>query len=330
MNNERFASAYNRLPEKKVPSNPERREVLEAPRKWMRFFDATMANYLSGEPAPHPETFMDTVTEYYSWRWSSLAPLASRARDLDDPAIENDISSEFTFHHINGPLAFTWYQLLYEQTERCDPKTITDIQVELAVTMTPSVKRLKQLQHSEIASTDFKDYKMLKGAVSELDATITLLELVKKEPHLIVLPAPESFERNPHSTHLNADILVINTLHKQVHGVQVKTNTVEGTGGRKKYDTEYVTVIDSAHELGNTTYNKQDKIHRISLPGQIAMGLLSERPIKDVPPGVVPRDFLRSRQIAKELSRGKKSFLPQATRHLANRILPKLEKSDQP
>lgn len=326
MDNYHFGSAYGELPEKRPPSNPERREILEAPRKWMHFFDGTMHDYLVGEEAPNEDLFLEQLTEYYVWNQQFLEPLIARAREIHDPETKNDIATEFIFHQVNGPLTFMWHRLLYQNVGPYDTKALSDMQAHLAVSMTPSIQRMIKLSRSEMTEHDAKEYRTLKGGISESDTAIALLELVKKESHLVVLPAPELFESNRAAASRNADILLVDPVHKKTHGIQVKTNTVEGTGGNRHYDTRYVTVVDGAHELGNTTFTTAEKSRRMSLPGQIAMSLLSERPIKDTPMAVHPSEFMRARQIARELSRGRRSFLGQATIHLADRIIPALEK----
>lgn len=326
MDNYRFGSAYQELPEKKSPSNPERREILEAPRKWMRFFDTTMRSYLLDEPTPTRDEFLTQLNEYNRWNQWFLEPLMARAREIDDPNVKNDVANEFTFHQINGPLVYMWDQLLYDDVERYSEKSLLDIQTHLAVAMIPSIQRLIKLQNSDMTVHELKEYRMLKGTISESDSVITLLELVKKESRLVVVPAPELFESNPAAWNRNTDLLFIDTVNKKVHGIQVKTDTVNGTGRGRHYDSSYVSVVDSAHELGNTTFTNTNKQRRISLPGQVAMGLLSERPLKSAPMAVKTADFMRARQIAKEFSRGRRSFLTQATSNLADRIIPELEK----
>lgn len=329
MDTRRFVSAYQMLPEKKTPSNPERREILDAPRKWMRFFDMTMRNYLNGEPVPPMDEFLPQLYEYYDWNRDYLGTLMKRARAIDDPTNNSDISNEFTFHQLNGPLAFMWHQLLYPEADRYTPDNIETIQAQIAVSMAPSVQRLKTLQDKGMLPEEAKEYAQLKGDLSEGDSVITLLELVKQEPTLVVVPAPESFEHNRNAQNRNADILLIDTVNSFIHGIQVKTDTVYGAGGRKHYDPTYVSVVDSTYELGNMVYDRSNPNKRKALPGQVAMGLLAERPIKKVPITVFPADYLRSRQIARELSRGKHSFLVQAVSHLANRIIPELKKDPE-
>ncbi|MBC7459184.1 hypothetical protein H7200_00500 [Candidatus Saccharibacteria bacterium] len=339
MDNRQFGESYRPLSEKKPPSNPERREVLEAPRKWMHFFGETMQNYLVGKQPPDINDFMTKIGEYYDWSHTFLDSSMQTAQHIDDPLSESDIMNEFTFHQINGPVAYLWSSLLYSKHNIFPPDQIADMQAELAVSMAQPSRRLKILDQNRTITTN-KEYSRLKGGASEVDGMIALMELMKKYPHVIVLPAPEIFEHNKRSSDRSADLLVIDTVDRQVIGAQIKTNTVDifkkavdpldinaiPPKKEKPFDTNYVIVIDSAYELGNTVFSPRSREARESLPGQIAMGLLSTRPVNK-PPVAVPRlHYLKSRQIAVELSRGRKSFLGQAVHHLEERIMPKLEK----
>jgi hypothetical protein len=326
MDNRQFGESYRPLTEKIPPSNPERREILEAPRMWMRFFNETMQNYLAGNEPPRMDVFIQQIGDYHDWSHLYLEALIQKARKIDNPLEQNDIANEFFFHQINSPLAFLWSSLLYSEKNFFSSDQIADMQAELAVSMALSSRRLKLIDEKPSPQTR-KEYAMLKGALSEADTTITLMELMKKDDRLIVLPAPEQFENNKRTRNRNVDLLLIDTLNKQVRGIQVKTNTVDGAGAGagRIYDKKFVTVVDGAHELGNSAYTTNKWDRRQSLPGQIAMGLLSERPINKPPVAVRRPDYFKSRQIAVELSRGRKSFLGQATQNLKERVMPELE-----
>jgi hypothetical protein len=325
MDNRRFGRAYQDLPEKKLPSNLERRELLEAPREWMRFFNDILKNYLVGNQPPEKEVFIEKMTEYFAWSQINLNTLMKRANEIDDPLIESDISSEFSFHQINGPLTFLWYSLLYHETNAYSVPEIADMQAHLAITMAEPSNRLRKIDENPSIETA-KEHNRLKGTLSEADAIIVLMELMKKEPGLIALPAPELFEHNPRAFWRNVDALLIDTVTKQVQGLQVKTNTVDISDDvdKKHYDAHFATVIDSAHELGNTAYTMRHAGRRQNLPGQLALSLLSERPINKPPRAVAKPAFMRSRRIAIELSRGRKPFMNQAVHNLSARILPEL------
>jgi|GEM_PF-2407534 len=322
MENRRFAAAYEDLPEKNPPSNPERRELLAAPRKWMRFFDDTMHGYLSGEPVPDEETYLKKLHEYAAWNYTFLPRLMKDFDKIDNPSQQhNDAKSEFAFHQLNGPTAFLWYRLLYYEKTELSEQYLTNIQLHMASRMAPTMQRLVKLQGSE-ETTESPEHQIAKGILSEADTAIVMMEMMKTHPELVAVPAPQRYENNRRSWR-NADQLLIDTERKNVRGIQVKTNSVGRDVEKKNYDRTFVSIVDSKHELGNSA-PAHNSLGRISLPGQIAMGLLSDTQPQDKPSYVNKAEFMRSRQIAKELVRNRRSYLAQATLGLTGRLVPEL------
>jgi hypothetical protein len=137
------------------------------------------------------------------------------------------------------------------------------------------------------------------------------------------LPAPSIFESNPVTPWRNVDQLLLDTLNKKVQGIQVKIN-VPSEETLKRYDHNFVTVVDGLHDLGNSTFSPNRVNHQQALPGQIAMSFLGEQGINAAPASVRRPDFMHSRAIAQELSRGRRSFLAQATANIADRVLSEL------
>ena len=323
MDNYRFGSAYQEIPDKKIPTNPERRELLEAPRKWMHFFDETARNYLAGEPAPDEAEFIDKLAHYFVWAQMSLVPLEARVREIhDDTGLhgeKRDVTSEFRFHYTNGPLAFLWHQLLYSETETYDKHSLSEMQAHLAVSMVPSIRRFKQL-NVQFTADESSELRSLLGTINEGDAALTLVEIMKNNTNIVALPAPISFESNPDQRQRNTDFLLIDTNKKHSRGIQVKTNAVQ-KNHILRYDRNYVSVIDAATDLGNTAYSPTRDGHIMQNPGQIALHLLAQRPLKSVPRYVEKREYFPSRLTAIEFTRGHKSFLGQAVIHVTERVM---------
>jgi hypothetical protein len=328
MDMRRFGRAYPELPEKIPPSNPERRELLEAPRKWMRIFDETMSDYFSGELTADHSWFAGNIVDYYNWGYRNLDVLTKGARALDDPTSRNDIGSELTFHRLNTPMVFLWEHLLYHVIPR-DATELSDIQVQLALESAPFSRRLKQL--SSIGEpSETKEGKLIMGQLNEFDAAIILIELMKTNPNLIVVPAPERFESQRQRSNLNSDFIFVDKQERHARGVQVKTFMADSTGV-EHYNHDYVTLIDGSVDLGNSqarTRGRRDIT--TSLGGQIALGILSEAPLNKVPPFILRPEYMRNRAMGRELFRGRKSFLETATRHVGERVLHDLYQNPVP
>lgn len=334
MDAQQFQRAFPPLPEKVPPSNPERRELLEIPRLWMSFFNDTLTDYLSGEPLPEAADFYDNIVTYTNWADDSLEYTARHLRKIDDPTVQSSTTSELNFHKLNRPVAALWYQLLY-QTIPLDRDELTAIQVRLATEAAPDVSEMRSLNQTNTVNTSKRLHEHM-GHLPEVDSLVVGLELMKDHPELIVLPAPSQFEQNPRSRGTsgklkNSDLLLIDTEAQQVRGLQVKTvmasaaqtkrDGIMGQRGYNDYDNDYVTIIDSFNDLGNTTHDRRRRSGVMSLPGQISLGLLAEQPIKKNISSLPTPQFMKSRAIAREIMRGRRSFMPQAIKHIAERAL---------
>jgi hypothetical protein len=168
------------------------------------------------------------------------------------------------------------------------------------------------------------------GQLTELDALVVQLEIEKENPDLdlITVPAPKRFEA--YKTGRNADSLLLDRHHGYARGVQVKTRLASGDSDEvvaPNYDQRFVSFIDGFIDLGNSI----DRIvpgttqHRSSAwPGLISMDHLIRTPIQRMP-AANQRNFkmmhLRSKQIATELSRKRKNFIPIATQNISGRLL---------
>jgi hypothetical protein len=85
------------------------------------------------------------------------------------------------------------------------------------------------------------------GAVQEIDTAIVVLDVVKNNPGITVVPAPMQFERS--SSGANADLLVIDIDDDRMMGVQVKSTVRDETVA--KYDAGRIAIIDGSIDLGN-------------------------------------------------------------------------------
>ncbi len=85
------------------------------------------------------------------------------------------------------------------------------------------------------------------GVLQEIDVAIVILDVIRKNPNLTVVPAPMQFERSKSGA--NADLLVVDLGEKQAMGVQTKTVTRRET--REKYDQTRIALVDGTVDLGN-------------------------------------------------------------------------------
>jgi hypothetical protein len=98
-------------------------------------------------------------------------------------------------------------------------------------------------QHPDIVA----EHATITGVMQEYDAAIILLDLVRKNKRLSVVPAPMQFERTRKRT--NVDFIVMDCVDRCAVGVQVKSRLrTEDTEGA---DPDRVVFLDGDTDLGN-------------------------------------------------------------------------------
>lgn len=86
------------------------------------------------------------------------------------------------------------------------------------------------------------------GIVQEMDAAVVLLEVVKQNPNLTIVPAPLNFERTRNKS-VNVDHVVVDVANNSAVGVQVKTAVRRGDFNNA--DHERVVFVDGTTDLDN-------------------------------------------------------------------------------
>ena len=327
MENAKFGKAYRHAHEKREPSNPERRELLEQPREWMYLFNELLSRYLTGKNLPDRDALLALLHEYEEWTQMHLEPIAQRLREMHDPTANTYAAeSELDFHRINGAVVFMWDQLLYDRVNRYTPAQLLNTQLTLATTVMPLAQEAHALSmHTpRPGSAEQLRSDSLQKSLSEADVIIALIEMMKTNPDIIVVPAPSQYENNPDMPWRNIDAILIDRIKKEARGIQTKSFI--DTNHNVSYDNNFVTLIDSSVDLGNSTTSRLHTGKRVSMSGQLAMNLLSNNPLNSVPTGHTKPNYMRQRLVARELSRERRPYLTQAVGNIANRVITDLYK----
>jgi len=318
MDNRRFGGAYPPLSEPVAPTNPERRELLRAPRQWMQFFEGALDRFMTTGESPDFETFIAQSNEYCLWANYHAEPTYQTLLSMRDSNPHNSIETHIDFHRHNRSMVFLWSDLFYPEISRHDSQSLLGFQQHMALGAVAPAQRLAIL--SKTGSPDDKyERNRINGHLTEIDTAITLMELMKDHPELVALPAPLRYENNRGNHPLNSDFLLFDRYHTQVRGIQVKSS-VRTNLNVQDYDHDYVTLVDGSLDLGNRLFDIRQRLH-VEQPGQIALSILADTPIKAAPDFIRPMEFMRHRQIAKELLTGRHSQLAMATRHVGYRVL---------
>jgi len=296
MDNERYAEGYRRTLEyvRARRETVEMKELMNGPREWASFFDSQLFSHLSHFDAGDIlET--DAALTRYEEEWCDvyLDDITQQSRHL---AFYNPNASiavnELNFHVLSRDLMPIWRRaLLPEIYPELTTDDIESMQNRLAYKGLDLVQTRKDaVKWQRIEKVRGGLVRSLSGQLTEIDAAIVMLEIQKAHPHLLVLPAPTSFESATQHNR-SADFIIVDTLLGHSRGIQVKTNlahprTFRHSNGEilpatpiREYDSTYITMIDGMADFGSSqmrTIHGEGEV-LVSNPGQVSVNYVADK-----------------------------------------------------
>jgi len=328
MDSRNFAERYEvRTHPSILPEKPEIAEALEGVRKWASFFDEIVYDYLS-ENTDTNDYYQGQFEQYQKWVVHNLGDIQQTVRKhaLADVASQK-FASEINFHAIAYPTIYLFEQLI--NNAELPVQKLTYIQTELAIQAAEVARQRKILKSQEKASGEMSGMVgIYNGQLTEIDTQIIAIEVMKSDPErkLIIVPGPPMFESGKNRA-INADFIAIDKELHQARGIQVKTAIPLHNDALVKYDNSHITLIDGMIDLGNSVPGEyRPRIGRgmSALPGLIAMDHLQRITVKDTPffhDQNTRNELMRAKGIARELSAGRKSYIPFATENVKKKLL---------
>lgn len=350
MNLPNFADSFghDRLPAPNYYRDEQTHSLIEDMRKRALPFQEITDVYTRGSTPGASDVFHESVL-YDSWAQQQFPhALQGAFEQLDHtemPDVDRDrelqrLLAESAFVMMNTAMAYNWHHLTTDAPMPHD--TIHRAQLRLALAGLPLAEDLDTMLRSDILfdppTVNSSGRRItnhlsaaalgLSSAANEIDSALIAHEASKRDPHIIILPAPGYYEHGiPHR--LNVDLFAIHTLKRQIVPIQVKSSVRNAIV--EDYDPR-VTFIDSGVDLANT--------RSVRRPGQSTQtnvpwgGLVSVHTIaneknlfrinsekgKAFRPNASHQILLRARQSAKQLSRAAKSHNREAARTIADRI----------
>lgn len=284
MDPKEFAQAYDRKP-KAVSffDYPELEPLIQPFDDWSTILGEELVLAMNGEPRQlDATTFMTTYLSHMNREnaISSIRPINAVMHDAE-PSERFRVLQAHNFNVMSQVLAFTWLEMLYDEKLGPEDRAMSTTSSRIALSNIAIIYAKQRAAMTTIES----DYKFFSpemaeerahnlGVVTELDTAITLLEITRRNPDIIFVPAPKQFEDT--NAAANVDFIVCRRSTQQIVGVQAKTR-VHDTD-RAKYDGERVVLIDGVSHLGNevmtrTTPGKSDA-YGVSWPGLIAASVI--------------------------------------------------------
>ena len=354
MNYPEFAHGYRDLSHQSgegrvVPAadkDPGFEKEFQEARQWDRYFGELVMRHLQSQPIDPDIELPKALNDYILWSLEEVPRLYKLAKDatLSDYDKYGDYLSELVFH-LTAPRMEDQWHMIIDPSYKASVKYTVASQSWLAAGAADIARDRKiKMIHEEKSGTRNGIVGRYNGLLTDFDTLVTGLELRidnVEERDLVVVSAPSRFEAT-RSTR-NSDALIFDREKRHARGVQAKTrigNVNEDEARKdifKRYNPAFVSFVDGMTDLGNSTDERlAGGRHRaIPFPGLISMDHLIRTPLNQMPTAGLKGEDLRyvqmmhrkSRQIALELSRGRKNFIPMATRNISERLLTDLYRS---
>jgi len=301
MDSQKFVEGYRHSPDRYrfYETRPELEELMKGPRKWASFFDRKLYKHLEGSSG---DSLLDTNNQLISYEYGWVEPfLDGIIRDSQGMAFYDEKSAsavnELNFHILNKEFLPMWRRALMPETHpQLAPEEIQLMQTNLALRGAElDLVKNDALKWQKIEESPIGLVKAMNGQITEIDAAIVMLEILKDEPQLILLPAPPHFESAYRSSR-SIDFIIMDTNLGLSRGIQVKSyidsiKDASNTGYTKseykptrKYDGKFVTLIDGMIDLGNATnryiLGRGNVI--VPSPGQISASFLQNPASPDI------------------------------------------------
>ncbi|WP_375385212.1 hypothetical protein [uncultured Microbacterium sp.] len=304
------------------------RQIVSDAEEWAHLLGRQLFDFTAGRPLPGRVEGGMVLAEYHAWNRESFV---RTVRALQLSLRHRDAIRRMHFHTLANCLLRMWRPVFgFPGT----PTVIDRRQAQLLLAIHAAnmmTTREVNLRGGNVPTPGDKDEQTLldaqHGMLTETDAAVTILEIIRDMPHVILLPAPPQFESGP-SRH-NVDFLLLDVSRRAAVGIQVKTKMSQSTP--RNYD-EGVVFVDGTIDLGNerlaTRSRRGSTLVRKAWPGLISGHLLMRanertpvnRPWADV---IVAR-----REGLRESLHGTTDYLARAVQHVRPRLLAALERPE--
>ncbi len=237
-------------------------ETLEAADRWSDYFSDTLYDLLDGNLIPlKPRDSASKLIDYIRWTEHDLTSVQKSVLQVKSERSAS-LANRLNFHELNRSFTLHWQMLATGESfkdaaaSRAE-KTYT--QNCLALSAMEVLKRREAIPVNEYYSQDEQSKQLslkrqtYEGILTEFDTAIILLEIIKDEPDLFVLPSPSLFEHGE-SRGLNSDFLLIDRGQNEIVGVQTKSNVNEYD--LRRYDSERVVLVSGSTDFDNVSLRK--------------------------------------------------------------------------
>jgi hypothetical protein len=330
-----FVEAYpSIMSDREIHRGPHSQFITDA-QEWSYRFGRVLHHYLSGgKPETTPKFDGPGYDEWVEGYENIEAEVIARGND--DPNALRALN-ELNFHGLNRSMRPLWWPIL--QPDMIEDRRYEQFRIGAMSTGQETLainglvyaharlgfvsNRPEYMQNPQLRAL----WNRLSGLTLEYDAAVVSISALRKQPGVILLPAPLQFERGRNKA-TNIDLIVIDTLRRRAIGEQIKSTYNPMT--EEESDQDRIVFINGDTDLGNARVIPTDKNggqRTMSWPGLVAADQVAK--MKSYGPhavaSVTPGKLFMHQGWAKENLRGaQKVNYYEAAHKIGKRIMAKL------
>ncbi|MDB5185308.1 MAG: hypothetical protein JWN38_1116 [Candidatus Saccharibacteria bacterium] len=333
-----FVEPYRReIPDAELHRDPWAEQMHEA-REVAHSFGVLLHDKLSGNYEPNTAD-LERLRLYPRWGMHAIANLEDAFIDSGEPWMKEN--NELNFQRLTLHFTNMWKHFL--RGTRPTKLEIKRAQDSLALhgmmgykIKSDNASAANGYAYFEEENNEYRASS--EGIIGEHDAAVVLLEVAKRVPGMIVLPAPDQFEHDrpryakgtsPNGEKFtgpnrNTDFIVM--LGEQVVGAQVKSY-IDGERPNN-YDKHRIILIDGSHDLGNqrAMRTRRSYLKTVSWSGMICAERMLTTPFSAAGKlGIPPHSLIVTKGIARTMMKDVNPHLQKATDRVQDRLLAKLQ-----
>jgi hypothetical protein len=278
-----FAAGYD-VEHVLAPRGEQFNELMADSRYWAHYLGRITHGILSNQNVTESEGFsVDKWRSYLHWIAKDGNETIHRAMAIQPPEDARRALNEFNFHELTYSMIDMWRPVLSRnpwQNNEARKLSINNARDGLAVAGVSYALKRKQLIEKlggtepifeKPDSDEALLYSGIVGKMQEYDAAIVLLDVMRRNADLTVIPAPMQFSIGTHQPR-NSNFLAIDTKRETVVGVQVASRLTSSK--TKDADTDRVVFVDGDADFDNVkavrVKSRTSKEKIVPWPGIIA------------------------------------------------------------
>lgn len=234
---------------------------MRSSRAWSERFGNIVLGVLAGTPPCNDQTMEKTVESYQTWIGTTFGQnLLNLRKQAHEQQTNSRALSEINYHLMNTVMLSSWLEpSIAPAATNTHRRTAAAMQSQnsLAYIGVENTSMRLELLHNgnlftrdkDTGSSNFTESAQVEvGATTELDTAITLLDMTKNEPQIVVIPSPGIFEHG-RSPGRNSDFIVFDSQRHTSIGIQAKASV--RNEDLEKYDDTFVLLLDGRGDLDN-------------------------------------------------------------------------------